>query len=286
MKILTPQNFADYELLDSGNGERLERFGKFVLVRPDPQCIWKPHLENDHWVRANAIFERTSEDKGRWKLKTSIPEKWEMKYKDLSFYAKLTPFKHTGVFPEQSVQWDFISEQITNAKQEANVLNLFGYTGLATLAAAKSGAKVTHVDASRSTIGWARENQELSKLNEAPIRWILDDAVKFVSREIKRGVKYDGIIMDPPIFGHGPTGELWKFSESFPLLLELCKNVLSNNPLFIVINAYAISSSALMLENMLKDLKLSGTIEVGELALPEKDSDRLLSTGIFGRWRR
>ncbi len=286
MKILTPQNFADYELLDSGNGERLERFGKFVLVRPDPQCIWKPHLENDHWVRANAIFERTSEDKGRWKLKTSIPEKWEMKYKDLSFYAKLTPFKHTGVFPEQSVQWDFISEQITNAKQEANVLNLFGYTGLATLAAAKSGAKVTHVDASRSTIGWARENQELSKLNEAPIRWILDDAVKFVSREIKRGVKYDGIIMDPPIFGHGPTGELWKFSESFPPLLELCKNVLSSNPLFIVINAYAISSSALMLENMLKDLKLSGTIEVGELALPEKDSDRLLSTGIFGRWRR
>jgi len=298
MDILTPSNWTDYELLDSGNGKRLERFGKYILVRPDPQILWKPKLHPTEWDKVDAVFERSSEDKGNWDIKTEIPEKWEMDYKNLKFYAKLTPFKHTGVFPEQSVQWDFIQNVILNAvknlkdpsvspqddNKRPRILNLFAYTGIATLAAAEAGAKVTHVDASKSTIAWARENQTLSGLEDKPIRWILDDTLKFVEREVRRNAKYDGIIMDPPAFGHGPTGGMWKFNDNFPQLLNACKQLLSDQPLFILINAYAISSSSLMLENVLQDLNLNGRIEVGELALKEKESNRLLSTGIFGRW--
>lgn len=279
--VITPKNYPEYDLLDSGSSMRLERFGEFVLARPDPQAIWKPRAEK-LWAKADAVYGSD------WVLKTKVPSSWQMHYGKLAFWAKLTPFKHTGVFPEQISQWEFIEKQITAAKQSVNVLNLFAYTGIATLVAAAAGAKVTHVDASRPTIGWARDNQALSKLNDKPIRWILDDALKFVRREIKRGVKYDGIIMDPPVYGHGPNGEKWDFGVSFPLLLEACSQVLSDHPLFIVINAYAVSSSALMLENVLADLtaKLGGQIEVGELVLKEKDSERLLSTGIFGRWSK
>lgn len=291
MKIITPQDWTDYELLDSGDGQRLERFGSYKLIRPDPQCLWKPHLPEQEWKKSDAIFIRTSEDKGKWKIITQVPEKWEMSYKDLKFWAKLTPFKHTGIFPEQSEQWDFIEEKIKSqnpkgksTSQKLKVLNLFAYTGIASLVAAQAGAEVTHVDASRSAISWARENQELSGLNNKPIRWILDDAIQFAQREIRRGNTYDGVIMDPPVFGHGPKGDIWKFSYHFPLLLNSIKQLLSNHPLFIIINAYAISASSLMLENMLSDLHLGGTIEAGELALGEKDSQRLLSTGIFARW--
>lgn len=288
MKILTPTNWTDYELLDSGNGKRLERFGPYKLVRPDPQIIWKPKIHPSEWEKAEAVFERTSEDKGNWNVKTNITDKWEMGYKDLKFYARLTPFKHTGVFPEQSVQWDFIEYRILKRVQDDNnkprVLNLFAYTGIASLVCANAGAEVTHVDASKSTISWARENQMLSGLENKPIRWILDDALKFAERDVRRNTKYDGIIMDPPAFGHGPTGGMWKFNDNFPQLLTACKQLLSDQPLFIIINAYAISSSAIMLENVLKDLNLDGTIEVGELALKEQVSERLLSTGIFGRW--
>jgi 23S rRNA (cytosine1962-C5)-methyltransferase len=209
-----------------------------------------------------------------------------MHYENLAFYAELSPFKHTGVFPEQVLQWNWMKEKIIEAERPLNILNLFAYTGIASLVAADAGCKVTHVDASRPTIGWAKQNQLASKLDNKPIRWILDDAVKFTEREIKRGVRYDGIIMDPPIYGHGPQGEKWSFNSSFPRLLDVCKKILSDKPVFVLVNAYAISASSLMLENCLKDFAkdLGGKIESGELALEEKESKRLLSTGIFGRW--
>src|SRR5258708_4245098 len=230
MKILFPTNWNDFELLDSGDGKRLERFGEYVLVRPDPQIIWKPRLAETVWKEADAVFEKITQDKGKWIYKNTLPDKWLMRYKDLAFYVKLTPFKHTGVFPEQAVQWDFISRviarnsakqnntaplrsaQITNneiasppiqsgtRKDDVRILNLFGYTGIASLAAAQAGAKVTHVDASRPTISWARENQEASKLNDQPIRCILDDALKFCHKEIKRGTTYNSLILNPPVY--------------------------------------------------------------------------------------
>lgn len=296
MRILSTPGWDDYELLDTGNGLRFERFGKYRLVRPDPQIIWQPRLDRAEWMKADAEFD--SEGK-RWIVKNEMPDKWLLHYKDIGFYAKLSPFKHTGVFPEQTLQWEWISSIMVFAslskqtqKTEGTspnplrILNLFGYTGIASLVCAVGGASVTHVDASRPTIGWAKENQDASGLTAKPIRWILDDAVKFVQREINRGVRYDGIIMDPPIYGHGPTGEIWNFNESFPKLLSLCRLVLTDTPLFILINAYAISSSALMLENVLSDYvsDLHGIIETGELALVEKSGKRLLSTGIFARW--
>lgn len=301
MHILSTMGWEEYELLDSGEGFRLERFGSYILQRPDPQVIWKRKLDHDIWNSADAVFIRTSEDHGTWQIKKTLPEKWLMHYNNLSFYVKLSPFKHTGVFPEQQLQWDWITSKIEKRKLNienrssilnplppTNILNLFAYTGIATLAAAAAGAKVTHVDASKPTIGWARENQAASKLEDKPIRWILDDALKFTQREVKRGNKYDGIILDPPIFGHGPDGSMWKFNESFPELMEVCKKVLSDNPLFIIVNAYAISSSALMLQNVLQDATehLGGTIEVGELVLEEKTHKRPLSTGIFARWSK
>ena len=215
-----------------------------------------------------------------------MPEKWLVHYGPLSFWAKLSPFKHTGIFPEQSVHWDWMMKRIENANRPISVLNLFAYTGLASLAAASAGAAVTHVDASRSAITWANENQEASQLKDKPIRWILDDVLKFVSREIRRGNKYDAIIMDPPIFGHGADGETWKFHDNFPELLHHCRQLLSEKPLFILINAYAISASGIMLGNVLTDMTagLNGTITVGELALKQMKNSRLLSTGIFSRW--
>lgn len=290
MNVLSTKGFKDYELIDSGNGQRLERFGKYTLVRPDPQVIWKPKKDNSFWEKADAVYESFG-NKGKWINKNKVPEKWLISYKDISFFCKLTPFKHTGVFPEQSLQWDFMSEILNSMPKEKiqpSVLNLFGYTGVSSLICAANGAKVTHLDASHPAIGWARENQKASGLMQKPIRWILDDALKFTQREVKRNVKYDGIIMDPPIYGHGPEGEKWDFNESFPQLMEICKNILSPNPLFVIVNAYAISSSSIMLNNVLKDYlgDLGGNFEYGELALQEKDSERLLSTGIFARWSR
>lgn len=276
MNVLKTAGWQDYELLDSGNGRRLERFGKYVLSRPDPQAVWEVGSP-DLWKSADAEF---TNDK--WIMKNT-PASWQISYKDLLFYVRPTPFKHTGVFPEQHLNWDFIADK---TREDSNVLNLFGYTGIASLIAAKAGAKVTHVDASKSAITWTRENQELSKLADKPIRWILDDALSFVQREIKRGVKYDGIIMDPPAYGHGPKGEVWDFNKDLPKLLNACKQVLSDKPLFFIINAYAVSASSLMLNNLLEDTMKSfgGSIEYGELVLEEKKRKRLLSTGIFARW--
>ena len=285
MDIVVSPSWEDYELIDSGFGKRYERFGPFKLIRPDPQIIWEPLLPESEWNKADAFFESRGE-KGKWIVKNKIPEKWLMKYKNLSFWGRLTPFKHTGVFPEQAAQWEWISEQIKKEGRQLNLLNLFGYTGIASLVALENGAKVTHIDASKPALSWTKENQIASGLAEKPLRLIPEDALKFVEREIKRGNKYDAIIMDPPVYGHGPSGEVWNFNRSFPELINACKRVLSDNPVFILINAYAISSSALMLGNVLRDLNLGGEIEVGELALKEKTSERLLSTGIFARWSK
>jgi 23S rRNA (cytosine1962-C5)-methyltransferase len=286
MQIISTPGWEDYSLLDSGKGYRLEQFGKFRIARPDPQCIWSPKLGNREWEHINAIFERDQNGKERWNLKTKMPEKWLIRYKGLSFYSKLTPFKHTGLFPEQHLQWDWMEEKIKNKNQKLKILNLFAYTGIASLVAAKHGCEVTHVDASTPSIAWARDNQAASGLTEKPIRWIREDVLKYCEREVRRGKQYDGIIMDPPVYGHGPSGEVWDFNRSFPQLLAVCRQLLSDDPQFIIINAYAISASSLMLENVLADhvQGLDGSIEVGELCLEEKINKRLLSTGIFARW--
>ena len=278
MHILATEGWKDYELLDSGDGYRFERFGSFRVVKPDPQAIWKKSLAKEVWDSADAIFEKDT-----W-VKKEIPDSWLVTYQDLSFYAKLTPFKHTGIFPEQHLHWDFIKKSIAKKDNSPQILNLFAYTGIASLAAAAAGAQVTHVDASRPAITWAHENQDASHLSGKPIRWILDDVTRFVEKEVRRGKKYDGIIMDPPIYGHGPTGEVWDFPKNFPELTRLCTQLLSDEPLFIIINAYAISASSIMLENVLRDYLKKGNIEIGELALKEKSQGRLLSTGIFARW--
>jgi 23S rRNA (cytosine1962-C5)-methyltransferase len=290
------KGWSEYELLDSGNGRRLERFGTYTLSRPDPQAIWKPHMDSSYWQKADALFEGSEKGKGIWvKKNAAMPDSWILHFQDISFLIKLTSFKHTGVFPEQCMNWEWMESKMRNANVKSQnfnskfkILNLFGYTGVASLVCAEAGAEVTHVDASKPTITWARENQKASHLEDKPIRWIVDDALKFVQREVKRGVRYDGIIMDPPIYGHGPGGEIWDFQKSFPELMNLCRQVFSETPLFVIVNAYAISASALMLGNVLADYMkdLEGKIEVGELALEEKDTTRLLSTGIFARWSR
>jgi len=279
MNILETLGWQEYELLDSGEGYRLEQFGKYRIVRPDPQAIWTRKGKREDWENADATFE-----KDEWIKKSEIPEKWLVTYKELSFYAKLTPFKHTGIFPEQHLHWDFISKALKRADNSPQVLNLFAYTGIASLASAKAGAFVTHVDASRPSVTWAHENQDASLISEKSIRWILDDVMTFVEKEVRRGKKYDGIIIDPPVYGHGPNGEVWDFSKNFPELIRLCSQLLSDKPLFMIVNAYAISSSSIMLENVLRDYLKKGRIEIGELALKEKSAGRLLSTGIFTRW--
>jgi 23S rRNA (cytosine1962-C5)-methyltransferase len=279
MKILSTKGWEDYELLDSGNSRRLERFGQYTISKPDPQAIWQPTLSENEWEKIDAKFLEKD-----WAF-NNLPQKWPLSYKNVKFFAKLTPFKHTGVFPEQILNWEYMEEKILNAKKEVNVLNLFGYTGIASLVCAANGAKVTHLDGSKPSITWARENQKLSGLLEKPIRWILDDAVEFTAREARRENLYDAIIMDPPVYGHGPNGEIWDFNKSFPELLKNCRKILSSNPAFVIVNAYAISSSSQMLANTMNDyLELPAEkIEFGELAL-EQQNKRLLSTGIFGRF--
>jgi 23S rRNA (cytosine1962-C5)-methyltransferase len=287
IEVRTPAGWRDFELLDTGNGARLERYGPYTLVRPEPQATWRPYLSQNRWDDADAIFRRAHEaSDGHWHLRRPIPEQWLMQYDDLTFYARLTPFRHTGVFPEQAEHWRWIREQIRRARRPVNILNLFGYTGLTTLAAAAAGASVCHVDASPKIIEWAKENQAASGLASKPVRWIVDDALKFVRREIRRGVRYDGIIMDPPAFGRGPKGEVWKFESGLPALLTACREILSPQPLFLLVNAYAIRASALMLYNALEDIlkPLGGHLAVGELTLTETSHKRPLSTAIYGRW--
>ncbi len=289
-KLLLPTGWQDYELLDSGDGEKLERYGTYVIRRPDPQILWQRSLPDSQWRLAHASFMRTSGDKGDWRVTGKLPESWEVRWQDLTLHVRLSPFKHTGIFPEQSAHWQWIrdilaADHTRRPEFQLNILNLFAYTGGASIVCAAAGAKITHVDASRSSIGWAKQNQLASGLDERSIRWILDDVLKFVRREAARGVQYDGIIMDPPVYGHGPAGERWEFKESLPQLLEVCQKILSPAPLFFIINAYAVSTSAVTLGNLVEDLfnAHQGSTEMGELALQQQNG-RMISTGIFARW--
>lgn len=287
--ILKTKAGQDYELLDSGAGEKLERFGQYVLRRPDPQALWSKKLDEKFWKQADAIFLRTDE-KGRWRFKDGIKKEWVIDIAGLKFNIKPTPFKHVGIFPEQESNWAWIQTRLradaSTRQGKVKVLNLFGYTGGATLAALSAGAEVVHVDGSKSAITWAKQNAELSGLEKKPVRWIEDDAKKFVAREIKRGNKYDAIIMDPPAFGHGAKNEVWKIEEDLIGLLESCQQILSSEPLFIIVNGYASGYSAVAYQNGLQSIveKFGGQIEIGELTIEESQSRRLLPAGIFARW--
>lgn len=285
--LLSSPDWDDYELLDSGGGQKLERFGKYRFQRPEHQAIWKPALPQKDWGEVDAIFQATDEESGgKWKYNRTIESEWRMHYKNLSFYARTSNSRHLGVFPEQAIHWDWIREQVLKKHSPLNVLNLFGYTGLASLAAAEAGAKITHVDASKKTIQYAKQNQDLSGLADKPIRWIIDDAIKFVKRESRRGVRYDGIILDPPKFGRGPKGEVWEFFKMFPYLLQEVKPVMAKDPVFLVLTAYAIRASAISLHYTIQEMMINfgGTVTSGELVIAEKSAGRILSMAIYSRW--
>jgi len=288
--------WKEYELLDSGNGRKLERFGPYTFIRPEHQAIWKPASSEALWQSAHARFLPSGGDEmgGKWQFRQQVSETWPMQYDGppasgalaLKFNAQMSSSRHVGVFPEQAAHWDWMDGLIHTAGYAPNVLNLFGYTGLASLAAAAAGAKVTHVDASRKAIGWARDNQVLSGLQNRSIRWILDDAMKFVQREARRGAQYDGILLEPPKFGRGPKGEVWECFEMLPGLLHACREILSPRPLFVVLTAYAIRASALSIYYALAEMMagFGGALAAGELVTVEKSAGRVLSQAIFVRW--
>lgn len=287
IELFSSPHWKEYELLDTGNGLRLERFGPYRFVRPEHQAVWKPALGKGEWEKVAAFFQPSSDESGgTWQIHRPIETQWMMHYRDLAFYARTSNSRHLGVFPEQATHWDWIREQIDKSPGQINVLNLFGYTGMASLAAAKAGARVTHLDASKRTVAYARENQQLSNLEVKPIRWIVDDVVKFVMREARRGAQYEGIILDPPKFGRGPKGEVWEFFKMLPYLLEQIKPLLASKPSFLVITAYAIRASALSLHYSVQELMTSfhGSISSGELVLKEKSAGRILSMAITSRW--
>ncbi len=278
-------NWKDYEILDMANGEKLERWGNVVLIRPDPQIIWKNKSFPEKWNKANARYNRSSSGGGAWKYNSKVPENWQIKYKDLVFNIKPMGFKHTGLFPEQAVNWDWMISKIQNAKRDIKVLNLFAYTGGATVACSYAGASVCHVDSSKGMTTWAKENIVASGLKDRPVRFIVDDVVKFVNREIRRGNKYDGIIMDPPSYGRGTNGEVWKFEDNISDLVELCSKVLSDKPLFFLINSYTTGISSTVLENILRlNIKKDGKFSHGEIGLPMTNSKLILPCGIYGKW--
>lgn len=286
--MITPREWKDYELIDSGHGMKLERWGSnpsVLLARPDPQAFWPTSLPPEEWEKADATYTRNSDGKGKWSFARELPESWTIHYKNLSFKIRPTSFKHTGLFPEQAVNWDWIMEQ-AEKKPGAKVLNLFGYTGGATVAAASAGAEVTHVDAAQGMVDWAKENLVLSGLSDAPVRLIVDDAMKFVMREKKRGNFYDGIIMDPPSFGHGAKGELWKLEKNLWPLVEQCAEILTPSPLFFLINSYTTGMAPTVLENVLRGALKNrpGTFSNGEIGLESKKTGVTLPAGIFSRW--
>lgn len=290
--LLEAARWQDYELIDSGDGAKLERFGKYLFSRPESQAMWSRTLPRSEWDQAHGVFIPSGEESGgHWQLKKQVDEQWVMRYplpiqSELRFSVMTTPGRHLGVFPEVASHWDFMAESIQKAGQRPNVLNLFGYTGLATLAAAAAGASVTHIDASKKSVTWARENQELSGLSEKPIRWIVEDALKYVQREAKRGVKYDGVILDPPKFGRGPKGEVWEVYKSLPNLLEEIRKCLSENPLFVIVTVYAVRASAIHVAQAVDEMmrKYKGILDSGELVTREKSANRLLSQAVYARW--
>ena len=279
-------HWKDYEVIDTSCGEKLERWGKYILLRPDPQVIWKTGKTVPEWNRLNGHYHRSSKGGGEWEF-FKLPQEWTISYRELNFRLKPFSFKHTGLFPEQAVNWDWCGERIRQADRPVKVLNLFAYTGGATLAAASAGASVTHVDASKGMVTWAKENAAASHLEDAPIRWLVDDCVKFVEREIRRGNKYDGIIMDPPSYGRGPKGEIWKIEESIYPFVELASQLLSDDALFFLINSYTTGLQPAVLSYMLNTViqkKRGGEVQSSEIGLPVSSNGLVLPCGATGRW--
>lgn len=279
-------NWKDYEVIDTSSGEKLERWGKYLLVRPDPQVIWNTPKNHSGWKKRNGHYHRSNKGGGEWEF-FNLPEEWNIHYGELTFRLKPFSFKHTGLFPEQAVNWDWFSELIRNAARPIKVLNLFAYTGGATLSAAKAGASVTHVDASKGMVNWAKENAASSRLANAPIRWLVDDCVKFVEREIRRGNHYDAVIMDPPSYGRGPGGEIWKMEESIFPFLTLVSQLLSDRPLFVLLNSYTTGLQPAVLSYMMNTVftnRLGGRVEAEEIGLPVTKSSLVLPCGASGRW--
>ena len=278
-------DWNDYQILDMANGEKLEKWNNITLVRPDPQIIWKQKTYPEKWKKADAKYSRINTGGGAWNYNKKLPSAWQVKYKDLVFNIKPMGFKHTGLFPEQAVNWDWMINKIKSTNKEIRVLNLFAYTGGATVACLSAGASVCHVDSSKGMVSWAKENVTSSGLQDRKVRYIVDDVVKFVNREIRRGNKYDAIIMDPPSYGRGTNGEVWKFEDNIYDLVELCSKVLTDKPLFFLINSYTTGISSMVLENILKlNIHAKGKFSNGEIGIQMQNSNLVLPCGIYGRW--
>lgn len=281
--------WKDYEVIDCSDGEKLERWGKYILLRPDPQVLWSTPKENPNWNKLNGHYHRSNKGGGEWEF-FNLPKQWTINYRDLTFNLKPFSFKHTGLFPEQAANWDWFSKIIKESgRKDVKVLNLFAYTGGATCAAAKAGAAVTHVDASKGMVTWAKENAVSSDLADAPIRWIVDDCVKFVEREIRRGNKYDAIIMDPPSYGRGPKGEIWKIEEKIHPFIQLCSKLLSDKPLFFLVNSYTTGLAPAVLTYMISTevkARYGGHVISDEIGLPVSDTGLILPCGAAGRWQK
>ncbi|MDO4892486.1 MAG: class I SAM-dependent methyltransferase [Eubacteriales bacterium] len=283
------EHWKDYELIDTSDGERLERWGDIILIRPDPQIIWSTGRKNPLWRNAHARYHRSNKGGGHWETYRKVPDRWTIRYNQLVFNIKPMGFKHTGVFPEQAVNWDFAAEKIRNENRPLKVLNLFGYTGCATLSCMKAGAMVCHVDASKGMVQWARENAQSSSIADLPVRWLVDDCVKFVQREIRRGNRYDGIIMDPPSYGRGPGGEVWKLEEQLFPLVDLCRQVLSENPVFFILNSYTTGLSPAVMEYLLGvqlQQSFGGSVSSDEIGLRVTDTGLVLPCGSTAIWEK
>lgn len=292
MQLIDMNKFKDYELIDASNGEKLERWGKYYLLRPDPQIIWdNGNLLDKYSDKIHAVYHRSNKGGGYWENLKNVPSSWKINYGDLVFNIKQMGFKHTGIFPEQAANWDFMINKITDSRRQIRVLNLFSYTGAASCACLSAGASVVHVDSSRGIVDWCRENVNSSNLSDRPIRYIVDDVVKFVKREIRRGNKYDAIIMDPPSYGRGSNNEVWDIEKDLYNLVNLCSEILSDDPLFFLINSYTTGLSSYVIKNILTTLidnKYSGkgSVSCGEVGIPIKESSLVLPCGIYGRWEK
>ena len=284
--------WSDYALLDSGGGRKLERYGSFTVVRPEPQCFWPPRLSGEAWAAANAVFDPADEeDDGRWRMNGAVPDTWPLAWGGARFKARLTSFRHLAFFPEQAANWAWLEQRVRARDTPPRVLNLFGYTGVASLVCAAAGAEVTHVDASKKAIGWARENAELAGLADRPVRWICEDARRYLTREVKRGSRYQGIVLDPPKYGRGPAGEVWRLFEDLPELVSLCADLLAEDADFLLLNAYAARISGLSLAHLMSGALpgRKGVVDWGELALVEDEAAgpaREIGLSFFARWRR
>ncbi len=287
--MILANKWEDYKIIDMADGQKLEKWGNITLSRPDPQIIWKNKSFPKEWEKAYAVYKRSNKGGGNWEYKKQLPKNWQIKYKDLVFNIKPMGFKHTGLFPEQAVNWDWMREKIKKAKREISVLNLFAYTGGATCAVLAENASVCHVDSSKGMVSWAKENAQSSNLADRKVRFIVDDVFKFVNREIRRGNKYDAIIMDPPSYGRGTNGEVWQFESNIYELVDLCLKVLSDDPIFFLINSYTTGISSTVLADILNltiSKKYNGKIDAGEIGLPMQNSKLVLPCGIYGRWEK